>query len=669
MKLKRTWKIVLGAAMVAVVGIGAACGIYFTRQSKVLEPTEVKRVVTDIKVPKPAAKETAKIVLKQNGTLISGVGASVTGNVITIKEAGTYLVSGTLEDGQILVNAGSESTVILVLQGVELANSAESAIYVEKAGHTSIQMQKGTENIFSQGEAVDIAEAEVDASASGAAVYSKSDLSIAGEGSLKVYGYVNNGIQTKDNLLVDSGNITVEACNNGIKGKDSVTVTDGELAVTSAGDGIQSDNTNGEGYGNITIAGGDFVIKCGADAVQAENVLEVSGGTFDIVTGGGSENAPYQTDNGMGQFGGGGFGFDKSGGGMRPDRGSWEGDSSQAAEENAVDGTEDMPQDVATDKKGQMPQDMNAGKREDMPQTPPEEINETEESDWDMSDESEESRKGFKSGKKLILSGGTFTVDTYDDAIHSDETIEISGGEFKVKAGDDGIHAATELSIIGGVIQITKAYEGIEGNQITLDKAEIEVVSSDDGINAYGGQNSMGGGSFKQTEETPNLRILGGELSVNANGDGLDSNGNLSIEGGTIVVDGPTNSGNGSLDIGSENGGECTISGGTILALGSSGMAEGFSAESEQCSFMHTLSTTYGAGSKIVITDSSGKELYQYEAVKNGNLVIFSSPDLKEGETYTLEVDGQKEEITMDSTAVSNGGNRGGMGGGFKKFR
>lgn len=234
----------------------------------------------------------------------------------------------------------------------------------------------------------------------------------------------------------------------------------------------------------------------------------------------------------------------------------------------------------------------------DMPQTV------TDGNAGEEESEETESKKGFKSGQQLLISGGSFKVDTYGDAFHSNGTVSISGGEFTIRTGDDGIHA-------------------------------------------YGGQHNMGGGTYKTTEEMPNLQILGGDILINADGDGVDSNGNLMVEGGTVIVNGPSNGGNSALDTGTENGGTCTVSGGTVLALGSSGMAEGFSSESKQCSFMHILNTTFEEGSSIKITDSAGKSLYEYTAVKSGNCVIFSSPDLKKGEKYILSVDGEKVEVTV----------------------
>ena len=239
----------------------------------------------------------------------------------------------------------------------------------------------------------------------------------------------------------------------------------------------------------------------------------------------------------------------------------------------------------------------------------------------------EESGKGFKCGNGMVISGGGYEVDSYDDAFHSNNSVSITGGELTAKSGDDGIHAEKTLDITGGKVSITKSNEGMEANQIIIKEGEVNIVSNDDGMNAFGG-NAKGergmkrpgkdmpdeaGMEQKETteEETdmPNLIISGGSITVDAGGDGLDSNGNLTISGGTIIVNGPTNDGNGALDTGMESGGKCTISGGTVLALGSSGMAETFEESSSQCSFLHNLSSSFRNGDKISILDSSGKEL------------------------------------------------------------
>ena len=195
------------------------------------------------------------------------------------------------------------------------------------------------------------------------------------------------------------------------------------------------------------------------------------------------------------------------------------------------------------------------------------------------------------------------------------------------------------------------------------------MTASDDGLNANGGSSAMFGRMPGQTNtddsSLPVLKISGGTLYVNADGDGLDSNGDLIVEGGITIVDGPTNSGNGALDSGSENGGSIICNGGTILAIGASGMAESFESDSTQCSFIKNFSGTMQAGTQITVSDESGKTIFEYKSAKTFNSVVFSSPELVLGSTYTIAVGDQTETITIES--ISNGDSSGfGMqGGGF----
>ncbi len=165
------------------------------------------------------------------------------------------------------------------------------------------------------------------------------------------------------------------------------------------------------------------------------------------------------------------------------------------------------------------------------------------------------------------------------------------------------------------------------------------------------------------TSTLPLLLITGGRITVTADGDGLDTNGDLRVEGGEIIVNGPASSGNGALDIGTENGGTAFISGGTIIALGASGMAETFGDTSTQCSFLVTMKTFTGQ-SAITITDSQGNILYQGETCKSGNSVVFSSPALQVGETYTVTIGKQSVTVEQTETVVGSGSSFG-FGGGF----
>ena len=163
------------------------------------------------------------------------------------------------------------------------------------------------------------------------------------------------------------------------------------------------------------------------------------------------------------------------------------------------------------------------------------------------------------------------------------------------------------------------------------------------------------------TDKQPVLLITGGKITVNADGDGLDSNGNLRVEGGDITINGPSNGGNGALDIGTENDGAGVIAGGTLIALGTSSMAENFGSTSTQCAFLVTMNS-FGAGETITITDSQGNVLYTGVTVKSANSVVFSSADLVVGETYTVTIGSNSATVTQSSTVV---GNSNGFGGGF----
>ena len=283
-------------------------------------------------------------------------------------------------------------------------------------------------------------------------------------------------------------------------------------------------------------------------------------------------------------------------------------------------------------------------------------------------------------GKDSVrITGATLNLTTNEDGIHSgnndneDETagyIYVADGNITINAGDDGMHADLETRIDGGNISVAKSYEGIEGQIVVISGGEIAVTASDDGVNAGGGADSsgetsgFGGGKdmFSATNEDCHIYIYGGLLSVNSQGDGLDSNGYLSMAGGTVTVDGPSNDGNGALDFG--DGCNGTISGGTIIATGMSGMAETFSSESTQASVMVNLESAVSG--EVTLTDSNGNVLASLTPTKSYNSVVISSPDLTDGETYTLKTGDTETEVTLEGTSTTVGqagmNGRGGRG-------
>lgn len=535
------------------------------------------------------ADQSTDITLAGTSAVVDGTGAEAKGGSVTITAAGTYVLSGTLSDGQIIVDNQDEGSVRLVLNGVNITDSDSAAIYIKEAGKAIITLQEGTENSVSDGATYVYPDESTDEPS--AAIFSKADLTINGTGKLSVAANYNDGITSKDDLKIMAGTIEIKAADDGIVGKDLVAVQDGKISIIAEGDGMKSTNDTETDKGFIAIAGGTFDIKSDNDGIQAETALVIDGGTYTLVTGGGNENGEVKTgDQGRGM-----------GMGMGGNRGAESG--------GQVAGT---PETSAP------------------PETPETAVTTTE--------SETASTKGLKAGGDITVNNGSFSIDSADDAVHSNSNVAIKGGEFNIKAGDDGIHADALLAISGGVTDITKSYEGIEGANIAVSGGETHVVATDDGVNVAGGNDeaTVGGGPQEQDQfsdsATNMLTISGGTLTVDATGDGLDSNGSITMSGGTVTVNGPTNGGNGALDF----DGSFEQSGGILVAAGSTGMAQAPSEESSQYSVSMTFSETQQAGTLVHLEDSEGNTILTFAPSKDYQSVVISSPDLKEGGSYTL---------------------------------
>lgn len=297
-----------------------------------------------------------------------------------------------------------------------------------------------------------------------------------------------------------------------------------------------------------------------------------------------------------------------------------------------------------------------------------------------------ESKKGLKAGGIIEILGGEVTLNCEDDAIHTNNEFAMHQGTVTVSSGDDGVHADVLLTVANGKLTVEKSYEGLEGQTIHIKGGTVKITSSDDGINASSGSSNgndfgfggFGGGGGMQADTSCEVVISGGYLLMDASGDGLDSNGYLKVTGGTVLVAGPTNSGNGALDYGA--GAE--ISGGTLIALGASGMAEGFKSGTVG-SFLTTFSSQSG-GKSFAVKDASGNVIASVTAPKSYNSAVVASSKLTVGETYTIVVGGtvvdadengfassgtvsggdEIKTVTMTSLTVNSGGMGGGMGGG-----
>lgn len=514
-----------------------------------------------------------KITLNNDKTNVDEDGVQMVDGDLVISKEGTYILEGELENGQVRVDADENAKIQIVLNGVTLTCQDGPAIQIMKADKVFLTLGKDTKNSVTDGSKYDLADGEDEPNA---AIYSKADLTINGEGTLVVNGNYKHGIVSKDDLKIASGTIQVKAVGDGIKGKDLVAIADGTITITAKGDGI-------------TSAG----------------IIEIKDGDFAITTNGGSENS-IKTAKG---------------------------------DENPMGGQPSQGQQPPQMPSGQQPPSNGTGQQgapsKEKPQEPPAGQKNNQET---ATTQDGTSSKGLKAETKLSIYGGSFKINTSDDGIHAGGNIVISNGDIQISSGDDGIHADNKLTITGGSIQITESYEGLEAADILVSDGTVTIVSSDDGFNASGGTNvtstdqKQGQKGFGNIEDV-SIVIQGGTITVNANGDGIDSNGTLLVSGGTTTVYGPVNDGNGPIDYGSE----ATVTGGSIIAGGSSGMAEGFTTSKNQGSILSKLSSVVKANTEIVITDSNGNQVVTYTSPKDLSALIFSTSDIKKGETYTIK--------------------------------
>ena len=624
--------LIIGFGVVYCFKTGTEPGSVVTRgKSDILQTVKTAQ---NLSSAAESRSDTREIILSDDGcTLPSGV--SVTDGTVKITSGGIYTLQGQLTEGQIEVDA--KANVTLVLNGVSISCSDGAAINITNSQHTHIYLANGSENTVTSGEKVEISSNE-EIEADGAAIYSKDDLSFSGSGSLTVNGYINNAVATTDNLVILSGNITANRVNNGLKGKDSVTILNGNITVKSYGDGISAET-------DLSISGGEINIDARGDLVSEEDQNtdipgEIPAGDF---TPGDMPADGSQPGNSQGKFNPGNF--NGNGGATsnmtapeKPDGDTGtppeNPDNDTAGRQQAENGT--MPQmtdgsseqaggEEISGQKGNRPAGGFGGMEEQGHEAPAE-------------------AKGIKAGTSLTIGGGKITVKSADDSLHSNGTITITGGEITLASGDDGIHADDRVSIADGTITITQSYEGIEGHIITVDGGQIDLTASDDGFNA-GGDASV---------SMPTITINNGNIYVNAQGDGLDSNGDLIFNGGFVTVDGPTSGGDSALDAGTENGGKMLAEGGTVIAVGSASMVENFDSSSSQPSITLYTDSTRRRGTVVTVANSSGKEIISYTSKKYFSGVIITSELFEKGETYTVTVGEESYEFTIDETVNSN---------------
>ncbi len=504
-----------------------------------------------------------KIALNGSSASADGQGVTADGSKVTITSAGTYDISGSLADGQIIVNSEGDGIVRLVLNRVDISSSTGSPIYVMSADEVMIVLADDTKNTLSDASSYVVGDAEEDAP--NAAIFSMADLTIYGNGSLTVNGNYNDGIASKDGLIIAGGTIAVNAADDGIRGKDYIVVQDGTITVNVQGDGLKSDNAVDAAKGYILIEGGAINVTSGNDAIDAETDVLIAGGEIVVIAGGGSD--------------------------------------------------------------GRIAESASA--------------------------------KGILAAAAINIDGGTITINSADDAIHSNGNLVINGGTFILSTGDDAMHADSTLQVNGGQITILDSFEGLESAIITINGGEIHISSSDDGLNVASGNDGSGmsfgpgrggrpgGGPGQDTFAASGdyyLKINGGYVYVDADGDGIDVNGYIEMTDGVVIVNGPVENMNGALDYDAG----FKISGGFLVAAGSAGMAQAPDQSSSQYSLLLNLTSTLRAGTLIHIQSSDGEEILTFSPTKQYGSIAFSSPEMVKGSSYVVAYGGSSTGAATD---------------------
>lgn len=499
-------------------------------------------------------------------------GVTVEDGTLTITKAGTYKLSGEYQ-GQIKVETADSEAVRLVLDNANITNSSGAALNVVNADEVILYSASGTTNTISDG---------ADYTATGeddpdAVVYSKADLTIAGEGTLKVNGNHEDGIHTSDGLVIASGTLEVNAANTGIKGKDYVDILGGTINVTAQQDGIKSTNDTDEGQGWTRLSNGTVTVNAGDDGFKASRVVEISGGSLTV----------EQSDEGIeAQYinvSGGNVNVTSADDGMNASLKTSDSESTDSSA-NTFD-TANQQQN--NQQQGSLPggqqngtsnqQQQGTGQPPAMPGTSQDGTSQNGASGTAQQQNNTQNQGNQNMGQPPAMPGGNAQDGTSQNGTTS--------------TGQQGMGQPPQGGMPGG----------------------------------------GGGGTFEVVDAA--INVSGGNITVNAEGDGIDSNGVTTLSGGTLIVNGPSQGGNAALD----TNGDLLLNGATVLSGSTADMFEAPSTNSTSGYLKLTNSSGFEQGSTVQVADSSGKVVANYKVTKsNVQLVLVSSSSIVKGQSYTV---------------------------------
>ena len=701
-----------------------------------------------------------------NATLISFIDSAVTadgkyngyeieGTDVSITAAGTYVFSGDCDDGSITVKKGVTG-VTLVLNGLTLTNADSAAITLNKTAEAALIAAAGSENTVADTAGANDENAAVK-------VKSGASLSLSGTGTLTACGNVKNGIKGASDavITVDEMTLNIEAADDGLSCDDELTIKGGRVNITAGGDAVKAspdtddtENPDTTSLGSVTISGGTITLEAAEDGVQADGDLTISGGTFAVTANGGHTTTISDEDASCKGLkagktltvSGGTFTVDSADDALHANDVTVSGGTlTLASGDDAVHADNDLVVGVQGSSSTSNPKISITASCEGLEGTTvsvysgdidvvasDDGVNAASSELGEHSDKFainiaggdlyiDAGSDGLDSNNDISITGGR--VEVYgadammDAAIDYDGTFTLSGGTLTLASGDDAVHADNDLvvgvqgssSTSNPKISITASCEGLEGTTVSVYSGDIDVVASDDGVNAASSE--LGEHSDKFA-----INIAGGDLYIDAGSDGLDSNNDISITGGRVEVYGA----DAMMDAAIDYDGTFTLSGGTLFGAGMEpgagtqayiavgetspsggkgghggmgGGANGGQGMTPPNDAGGTAGTANGnpptppanadgsttppsgdqngqqsgarpekpsneggqqggkpmnresalgikEGSVITVQDADGRTLYTATALGSMSSVIFSSSDIKEGETYTVLVDG-----------------------------
>ncbi len=485
------------------------------------------------------ANSVTSIILQGSSISANSPNVTVNGSLATITAQGNYIISGTLDNGSIIIDAGKEDLVRIILQNATIHNSTGPAVFIDKARKVIINLAGNSVNYLSDGPSYSLSDPDPNAT-----LFSKADLTIFGSGSLNVDGDFKDGIGGKDGLIIKSGTYNIHTVDDGIRGKNYLIIQDADLSIESGGDGLKSDEQTDPKPGNVTLENTSLRAVTNGDGISAKGSIGINKGYYNIVSGGGNE-----------------------------------------------------------------------------------------------ADTSSRSQTGLTAGNAIFLNPDSVYIDAVDHDIDSHTITQIISGVFTLYSARAGIHSNQEIDVKDGQIEIIRAMEGFESHTIHISGSSINIHSIDDCFNATAGYDV-------DYDDQSLIDISGGYLMLDCIlGDGIDSNGDIEISGGTVIIHGPQSA----PDVAADFNGEMNINGGFLIGAGTnSELMEYPDSTSSQNSLVAIFTQSYPKNTVFNITDDQGAAIVTFIPNDQYQSVLFSSPALITGKTYRIYVEGSVSDPGID---------------------